>query len=85
MGLGLVEPPLAIFIAAVPLFKAMTNTALPRAVRFAGEVLEGAAKPVGSNAEGVVQLTDQRDADITVMRAAPRRSTTRRPSKRTTQ
>jgi hypothetical protein len=41
VGLGLVEPPLAIFIAAVPLFKAMTNTALPRAVRFAGEVLEG--------------------------------------------
>lgn len=26
VGLGLVEPPLAIFIAAVPLFKAMTNT-----------------------------------------------------------
>lgn len=52
---------------------------------FVGEVLEGAAKPVGGGAEGVVQLIDQRDADVTVMRAAPRRSTTRRPSKSTTQ
>lgn len=85
VGRGLVEPPLAVFIAAVPLFKVMTNTALPRAVRFVGEVLEGAAKPVGSDAEGVIQLIDQHDADIMVVQAAPRRKTTRRPGKRTTQ
>jgi hypothetical protein len=50
------------FIAAVPVFKALTNTALPRIVRAAGELLEGAAKPVGSDAEVVVQLEDQRQA-----------------------
>jgi hypothetical protein len=61
LSLGLIEPPLALFIAAVPAFKALTNTALPRAVRVVGEVLEGAAKPVGSDAEGVIQLRDQRE------------------------
>lgn len=66
-GLGLIEPPLALFIAAVPVFKLLTNSALPRAVRVVGEVLEGAAKPVGSDAEGVVQLQDQRNSETTVI------------------
>jgi hypothetical protein len=72
-GLGLIEPPLALFIAAVPLYKVLTNTALPRAVRVVGEVLEGAAKPVGSDAEGVIVLEDQRASDTTVVRASSRR------------
>jgi hypothetical protein len=72
VGLGLIEPPLALFIAAVPAFKALTNTTLPRAVRIIGEVLEGAAKPVGSDAEGVIQLRDQRADDIEVKKAAPK-------------
>lgn len=59
VSLGLLEPPLALFIAAVPAFKVLTNSALPRAVRVVGEVLEGAAKPVGSDAEGVIMLEDQ--------------------------
>lgn len=59
VGLGLIEPPLAVFIAAVPLYKALTNTVLPRPLRVIGEVLEGAAKPVGSDADGVIQLEDQ--------------------------
>ena len=63
VGLGLIEPPLALFIAAVPAFKVLTNTTLPRAVRMVGEVLEGAAKPVGSDAEGVIQLRAQRESD----------------------
>jgi hypothetical protein len=49
----------------------MTNTALPRAVRAVGEVLEGAAKPVGSDADGVIQLTDQRQSDTTAVNIAP--------------
>lgn len=57
---GLLAPSLAVFIAAVPAFKALTNTALPLPIRSVGEVLEGAAKPVGSDAEGVVELEDQK-------------------------
>ncbi|ORW29617.1 hypothetical protein AWB91_22840 [Mycobacterium paraense] len=72
-GLGLIEPPLALFIAAVPLYKVLTNTALPRAVRIVGEVLEGAAKPVGSDAEGVIVLEDQRNSDTTVARVQTRK------------
>ncbi|ORW85881.1 hypothetical protein AWB92_26190 [Mycobacterium sp. IEC1808] len=72
-GLGLVEPPLALFIAAVPLFKVLTNTALPKAVRVVGEVLEGAAKPVGSDAEGVIVLEDQQQSDTAVVHLPARR------------
>jgi hypothetical protein len=78
-GLGLIEPPLALFIAAVPVYKVLTNTALPKAVRVIGEVLEGAAKPVGSDAEGVIVLEDQRNSDTTVARVSSQR---RRPARR---
>ncbi|OBH03003.1 hypothetical protein [Mycobacterium sp. E1747] len=71
-GLGLIEPPLALFVAAVPLFKVLTNSALPRAVRVVGEVLEGAAKPVGSDAEGVIVLEDQHVSDTKVVRLRTR-------------
>jgi hypothetical protein len=78
VGLGLIEPPLALFIAAVPAFKALTNSALPPAVRIVGEVLEGAAKPVGSDAEGVIGFRDQQAAKAKVLKhtptAAPKRA-----------
>jgi hypothetical protein len=70
VGLGLIEPPLALFIAAVPVYKALTNSVLPRPVRAIGEFLEGAAKPVGSDAEGVIQLEDEQKARTNVVRAA---------------
>jgi len=81
VGLGLVEPPLAIFIAAVPAFKVLTNSALPRAVRVVGEALEGAAKPVGSDAEGVILLQDQGKADTHVMALPPSRRRAATPPK----
>jgi hypothetical protein len=54
-------------------FKALTNTA--KAVRMAVELLEGAAKPVGSDAEGVIQRKDQRQSRAKVVKV--RRSLTR--------
>src|ERR1700712_2935790 len=72
VAVGLTEPPLALFIAAVPVFKSLTNTALPNAVRLVGEVLEGAAKPVGSDAEGVIELKDQQESDTKVVKVAPK-------------
>ena len=77
VGLGLLEPPLALFIAAVPAFKVLTNSALPRAVRVVGEVLEGAAKPVGSDAEGVILLTDQGSCTTDVIALPPKRGAKR--------
>jgi hypothetical protein len=72
VGIGLIEPPLALFIAAVPVFKVLTNTALPPLVRAVGELLEGAAKPVGSDAEGVIHLKDQRPTSTKVIKLSPR-------------
>jgi hypothetical protein len=80
VAIGLIEPPLALFIAAVPVFKSLTNTALPNAVRFLGEVLEGAAKPVGSDAEGVIGFKDQQESVTTVVSVAPQ-ATRRRARK----
>ena len=81
VGLGLVEPALGLFIAAVPVFKALTNTSLPKSVRVVGEVLEGAAKPVGSDAEGVIEFKDQKRSDQEVVKRAPRKSSTRQTAR----
>ncbi|NMH97021.1 hypothetical protein [Pseudonocardia acidicola] len=61
---GLVEPPLGVFIAAVPFIKLLTHHALPIVVRAVGQFLEGAAKPVGGDDEAVFTLEDeQKDAE----------------------
>lgn len=63
VGMGLVGPPLGIFIAGIPLIKVLTHRAAPTAVRFVGEVLEGGAKPLGGDAEAVVRVDDQQLRD----------------------
>ena len=60
----MVDPPLAAFIAAVPFLAMLTHHSLPTPVRFVGEVLDGAAKPVGGDNDGYVKLVDdQREAE----------------------
>jgi hypothetical protein len=44
LAFGLLEPPLAAFIAAVPLIKILAERGSPIPVRFLAEVLEGAAR-----------------------------------------
>jgi hypothetical protein len=66
VALGWIEAPLALVIAAVPAFKVLTNSVLPRPVRVIGEILEGAAKPVGSDAEGVIHLNNQQKTQTNV-------------------
>jgi hypothetical protein len=64
VGLGLAEPPLGVFIAAVPLMKLLTHRALPVPVRAVGEFLEGVSKPVGGDDDAVFGLEDhQRDVE----------------------
>ncbi len=45
VGVGLFEPPLALFIASRPVFKPWTNTGRPRAVRVVGELLNTRPNP----------------------------------------
>jgi hypothetical protein len=52
----LVEPPLALFIAAIPLIKLLKYPRDPGGVRVAAAILEGASKPVGGDAESVVRV-----------------------------
>jgi len=60
----LIEPPLAIFIAAVPAVKMLMNRNAPTPLRFVGQIFDGAAQPVGGEAEGTVRLNDRAVADV---------------------
>jgi hypothetical protein len=62
-----IEPPLALFIAAIPFLKMLNRPEASQAVRFIGQVLDGAAKPVGGSSEATIQLA-------TAGEAAPRQS-----------
>jgi hypothetical protein len=55
---GLIEPPLGVFIAAIPVVKMLMTRNLPRPVRFVGQIFDGAAQPVGGDAEGTVRLQE---------------------------
>jgi hypothetical protein len=68
LAFGLLEPPLAAFIAAVPLIKILAERGSPIPVRFLAEVLEGAARPVGSDADGTVRLADPDRAQRDIQR-----------------
>src|SRR5581483_5950319 len=59
LAFELVEPPLAIFIAAIPALKMLNHPGASRPTRFVGQLLEGAAKPVGGSSESTVQLQDK--------------------------
>jgi hypothetical protein len=81
VALGVLEPPLAAFIAAVPLVKILADPGSPIPVRLVAEVITGAAKPVGSDGEGTVRIADAARAEQDTHdaeRAARRRPT--RPS-----
>ena len=52
----LIEPPLALFIAAIPLLKMLNHPGASAPTRFVGELLDGAAKPVGGSSEATIQL-----------------------------
>jgi len=58
VGVGVIDPPLALFIAAIPAMKMLMNSQAPTAMRFIGQVFDGAAQPLGGDAEGTVRLDD---------------------------
>lgn len=53
---GVIDPPLGLFIAAVPFLKMLDLPRLPTLPRFVGQVFEGVAKPVGGDSEGTIRL-----------------------------
>jgi hypothetical protein len=59
VAVGMVDPPLAVFIAAVPFLAMLTHRSLPTPIRFLGEALQGAGKPVGGDDDGYVKMRDE--------------------------
>lgn len=56
VALGVIEPPLGLFIAAIPFVKMFNHPKLPLPIRMVSQVVDGAAKPVGGDAEATIQL-----------------------------
>jgi hypothetical protein len=56
VGFELIEPPLAIFIAAVPIFKMLNRPKASFPARLAAHVVDGAAKPVGGDADATIHI-----------------------------
>lgn len=59
LSFEIIEPPLALFIAAIPLLKMLNRPGAAQVSRFIGQLLEGAAKPVGGSSEATIQLTEE--------------------------
>ena len=62
VGAGLIDPPLGVFIAAIPFIKMLDLPRLPDQARFIAQVFEGVAKPVGGDSEGTVRVVTSRGA-----------------------
>ena len=56
---GLIEPPLGLFIAAIPLVKLLNRPNATRPEQAVWGVVDGASKPVGGDGESVVRFTKQ--------------------------
>jgi hypothetical protein len=67
---GVIEPPLGLFIAAVPVLKMLGKWDLPWPLRFVSEVVDGAAQPVGGEAQGTVRLRDPQEEAAQDIRTA---------------
>jgi hypothetical protein len=60
VGIGLIDPPLGLFIAAVPFLKMLKAGRAPTPSQFIGQILEGVAKPVGGDSQGTIRLASAR-------------------------
>lgn len=56
LAAGMIEPPIAVFIAAIPFLKMLNHPGASTPTRFVGQMIEGAAQPVGGSAKATIQL-----------------------------
>jgi len=61
VGFELVDPPIGLFIAAVPFLKMLDASRAPSPARFFGQIFDGVAKPVGGDAQGTVRMASGRE------------------------
>lgn len=60
VGVGLIDPPIGLFIAAVPFLKMLNSSRAPKPSKFIGQVIEGVAKPVGGDSQGTIRLSSSK-------------------------
>lgn len=92
VGVGMIEPPLALFIGAIPVVKMLMRGSAPQPLRFLGQVFDGAAQPVGGDAEGTIRVEDKgsdggssssgKSEGSPSSRAEPRKAATKTPAGR---
>jgi len=73
-----ITPPLGLFIAAIPLLKLLKRPDRPRSLRIASDMLEGAAKPVGGDAETTIRSARPRPVKPAPLGQRQRRTSRRR-------
>ncbi len=56
VAVGVIDPPVGIFIAAIPFLKMLDLPRAPIPSRFLSQVLEGVAKPVGGDSQGTIRV-----------------------------
>lgn len=61
VALEMIEWPVALFVAAVPLVKMLNQPKAPLPVRFASHVYQGASIPVGGGAESTIRLPSSKE------------------------
>lgn len=79
---GVVDPPLGVFIAAVPFVQLLNRQAAPRGARVLGQFFQGMAKPVGGDSEGTIQLSSPQKVPRPVRGAVTRQARGRGQSRR---
>lgn len=57
VAFDVIEWPVGLFLAAIPLVKLLNRGALPRSVRFTVQMFDGMAKPVGGDSKGTIQMS----------------------------
>jgi|SRR5579884_3297679 len=56
LAFELIEPPVGLFIAAVPFLKMLNQPGAPRPVRLVAQFFDGAAQPVGGSAPATISI-----------------------------
>ena len=62
VGLELIDPPIGLFIAAIPFLKMLNLSKVEFPPRFVGHVVEGMAKPLGGDSQGTIRFVTPRGA-----------------------
>lgn len=56
VGFELIEPPVGLFIASIPLIKMLSRPKFAQPLRFASQVLQGASIPLNGDAEASIRI-----------------------------